>query len=657
MEPAAPRGFVDLEDMPTSAEPPAPPGFVDPENMPAPAPPRGTKAQPVGALDVMKTSFASDRGEAVNFLAQKVFPDIPVEEAKKFFTEKDGMIAFRDPEGKEHVIADSLLKRLALGVGPSLPIGTGTAAGIASMPLAATGIGTLGTIGLTGGAAAAGEAARQKIGDYLMDTPDPSLNAGSILFEGGMGAAGQGLGKGMAALSERYAVRDLAKMSPTATKNAYSQAQRHGVDLTPGEATGLPSLKAQQKRLGNITATSDDMASFYEKRNDQVFSAWDDFLGSISKNGDADSVAESARSAAQKSISDVRAARSAAAAPHYEAAFADDVTVDTAPILNGLDERLGVAKGGIKAALTSARNLLVDGDRPDTRLRALHEAKMALDDMIEGARESGMGNTAKRELVSLKNQLLDAMDDASPDYTTARQIFSNESGAVDDAMNSTVKILAGLKDVNLQRATTEILNPGTRSAGTVARARALLEKADPEAWQGIKRIYLQQEMDKAFRVSQSGAVQNPAGKLYATLTRTPQLRNLKAAMTGPEYARFTEFMDVMKRASSVKQIGSDTAWNQEANKEAFDAARPFLAKVAKNINPLKALENAADFFTNRNLEKNAQTMVDVITSGDPEAVKVLRELRKLSPKDMRWRALVGHLLTRGGVQGAQELAQ
>jgi len=626
-------------------------------------PPPRAPAETIGVGGAAKGSFASTPEEAIDYFAGTMYPDEPLETSRQRFSVDRDRIYYTYEQGQKQPAVQGILPRLAGGVGPSLPYLAGGVAGIATAPMLMGGpLGMVGSMAATGGAAALGETARQKIGDW-MGLGDPSINPISVITEGGTALFGQGFGRGVGALRQRYTVPDIGKYNPQQTAQNYAAAERQGVRITPAEATNLSSLKAAQKRLGNITPTSDAMQDFYERRNVDVTNAYNRFLDGVSRTGSADDIANSARQAARDVIEETVAARSRAAGPYYQRAFDANAKVDIRPIVDGLDGRIASAKGGIKDALLRAKTLLMRTDvpsaanEPETRLRALHEAKMALDDMIESAGQTGMGKAAKRELINVKNALLGAMDDVSPDYKQARQIFSTESETVDRVVNSTVKILADLKDTKAQNAAMTILSPSQNSPGSVAQARALIEQQNPKAWQGIKRLFLQQKMDEAFRISETGDVVNPAGKLYATLMKGPIRANLQAAMTGQEWQQFTDMMHVFRMASRVKPIGSDTAWNQMENAAVTESARPMIAKIIRNLNPAQLLRSAQEWLTNRSVEKQAQDMVRLVTSGDPNAAATLKQLRQVQPGSARFMVLLGHLVSQGGAAAADEALQ
>src|SRR6185369_10707327 len=109
------------------------------------------------------------------------------------------------------------------------------------------------------------------------------------------GAAGQSIGVGLGGLATRGATSDIRKFDPGTTQQAYADANKVGIPITPAEATGLPSLAAQQKRLTNLTATSDKMREFTATRDRTIMDRWNGFLDIISRKGDAEDVGKMAR--------------------------------------------------------------------------------------------------------------------------------------------------------------------------------------------------------------------------------------------------------------------------------------------------------------------------------------------------------------------------
>ena len=119
--------------------------------------------------------------------------------------------------------------------------------------------------------------------------------------------------------------------------------------------------------------------------------------------GQRDVTPRQAGTAAQQQLiqqaDQIRAARRTQAQQDYGNAYAQVTQVDVAPVLQQLDRAIDVAKGGPETALARARDTLhrdVNGQPvPETRIEALHNSRMAIDDAISDAQQSGAGNTVR----------------------------------------------------------------------------------------------------------------------------------------------------------------------------------------------------------------------------------------------------------------------
>lgn len=141
--------------------------------------------------------------------------------------------------------------------------------------------------------------------------------------------------------------------------------------------------------------------------------------------------------AAQRAAS-LTAQRTAAANANYGAARSSAGVVDPTDAIRAADEFLApgvtqvmnpgnnIADDSIEAAVRRARSYLTDGNSVLTDFTAAHRAKMELDAMIEGAKPA-----VQRQLIPIRNSLDDALSNASPDYAGARDVFRQQSRAID----------------------------------------------------------------------------------------------------------------------------------------------------------------------------------------------------------------------------------
>jgi len=131
--------------------------------------------------------------------------------------------------------------------------------------------------------------------------------------------------------------------------------------LTPAELTNLSSLLSQQKVIGNVPESSVQMQKFYKEREAKVQSAVDDYLATISQVEDAAIAGNRGVAALEVQRQNLLKAREEAVDPIYKAAFASSVPVNTAPVLNQIDNMLktqpptGRAAGYLRCRTLSLR--------------------------------------------------------------------------------------------------------------------------------------------------------------------------------------------------------------------------------------------------------------------------------------------------------------
>lgn len=618
----------------------------------------------VGTYGAFVTGFASDDTEKLRFLAHKLYPDEKIDEAVKRFGVRDGAIVHRADDGKLYEAVPGGLGTIASSVGPSIPIGTGTAMGVVTAPAAMTGVGFGPAVALTALTAAAGEGVRQYLGDYMMgEASTERLAALPVLEQAALGAVGQGVGGAMGAYANRFAVRDIAKMSTPGVSQAYDEASKAGVPITPAEATGLPSLGAQQKHLTNLAPTADKMRSFLDQRNDAVRKTWSDYLDSVSVARDAEDVGRMGRAAADNVLTEMRGALKAQAKPLYDAAYKQPVQVTAQledmmrlPAMQDAIEHARVLAENDKAPFQAFAQKVKDGGRRfweltrDPSMQEWHYIKKGFDEALGSDKvinkATGGFNHLGRQIMEQKAALRAELYRQNPLYRQANEVYADGAEDVATAMQSALKMLADTKDTKILDAARHVFNPKTRSPQMISTLRTHIEGKDPQAWQALKRLYMQDVTSGAMRISEQGEVLNPAGKLFKAFSDDKVRENLFAAMTPEEKSRYHLLMKVFKRASSVQPLRSDTAYNLEAFEQMKKAATPLHAKVVKNLNPASALRSYEAWRTDQNLGRHAEAAAELITSGDPEALKTMRELRKLTTRGEQFTVLFGHLLSR-----------
>lgn len=630
----------------------------------------GFKGQAVG-------SFASDNKEWVRNAAHYLYPDQPIEESiKRFGQTKEGRWYHKGDDDKLYHVTPyagmARLHNIGSGVGPALPVAAGAATGILTAPAALTGVGLLGTMGATGLATAGGEVARQKIGDYILGDAAVSkdISVPDVIKEGVNGTFGQGIGMGLGQLFTRNAVPDIGAYSQPATNRILQLADQYGIRLTPGEATNLASLIAEQKRLQGVPQSANIMRTFSQERNREAVDAFNQFLGRLGQAQDPSVLGRTASETAQAALQNAQNARTNAVDPFYAQAAQQIQRVDIGNVLQHIDQQLVHAKGPIQRALQTMREYLTvpgaNGARTarvaDESFQGLNNAKMAIDALMDNpelAARHGIDRTAYREMAMVRDRLVAALDNAAGNqgaYQAGRQAYQQMTQQEVEPLRQALQpLLSGSRDnANLSMVASNLFDPQKRSPEQINAARAIMTRQAPDLWNSLVRQFIREEAYTAMKTMGDGELRNVAGGISSRLGDELTTANLRAAMSPQQFRDYEGLLDVFRAAARAMDSNSDTAFKTEAIRRAKNAAGGNLSRITRNLNPSKLIENTADFFANRNYDRQAEAMANIITSGDRDALLRIRQLRQLAPDDWRRYAILGHLLERGGAFAADK---
>jgi hypothetical protein len=126
-------------------------------------------------------------------------------------------------------------------------------------------------------------------------------------------------------------------------------------------------------------------------------------------------------------VQDLMKKRATDADSLYRAAWDSgaEFSAKTAPEIEKL-RNLPTFKEAMKKGATRMADQELDIADPKNTLRALHETKIALDDMIGEAVRAGKGGQAG-VLIGMKERMLKDMERAAPEYRTAREAYAGDS--------------------------------------------------------------------------------------------------------------------------------------------------------------------------------------------------------------------------------------
>lgn len=381
--------------------------------------------------------------------------------------------------------------------------------------------------------------------------------------------------------------------------------------VTNGRMTRLQQLDRVVTNSGGPGAET--MAGVYSQRPGQVRATGQAQLDNLAPNPyAADQAAQRGQTAAQGAIQDVRAERSAATRPYYEAASRDTVpTPDVEAVIRRLDEvianaptpELGEAARQLRGQLilnpatpgTPAARVPVTDPRTGRIIR--YDTTPAtpgtpevprtnvgeLDQVYGQARDDFMGppvlgetgsaaraRNAAGQAIGPLNLSLEA---ASPSLRQGRAVHQQMTNDVvlpaeQGPLGRINNIDPGAENASA-RMGEQLAAPGVdRYHDVVAQSVQRLSRRDPRAAETLARDYVGDVLNQATRDLQGGANVYGGAKFFQRIAGDEaSLRNLEAMVSNlpngaQRWAGFHRFLDVVQATSYKAQKGSDTAFNQ-----------------------------------------------------------------------------------------------
>jgi hypothetical protein len=554
-----------------------------------------------GIGDTAVASLGSDPTQRMEYYSQQ--RGVPLDRYKVI----QGRVAYLDRKGdwryeeSPNFLPGSMKEagqQIASGVGGAIPAVAGGAVGIASSPLMLTGPAGLGvSLAATGAAGAGAEAVRQGLADKFVAPRE--IDKGKILMEGAQAMVGQGLGAGLGALEQRYAVPDIGRLNTPAADalDAKAASMDPPLTLTPAQSTNLASLKNQETALRNRAGTSDAMQDFYASEGGKQGKNIERFLNTVSPEASTTVAGGRGVSAAKGSIEGAIKERTKAVSPAYSAVVRPENVVDPVALKGLLDDEFFAKQiAAVKGDPLNGMQAL-----PDTSLVVLDKVKKNLDFAVKAAKKDG-----DRDRVRLLERRLKQMvggngivDKAFPDYPIARGMFESRSPEIDALTESVLAKVAKLKGPQVKNAAGIIFSPEGSSVEQITRARNILEKNDPQTWQDLKRAWMQMQWAKAQKTTLSGDATNAGAKWRQRLLGGPDKQAMmKAALNKDEYAALQDLGDVLEATARVKNVGSDTAYKTIMEQKARKDAEPWLTRIVGVVCGLPTLLNGRTPFEN-----------------------------------------------------------
>ena len=489
---------------------------------------------------------------------------------------------------------------------------------------------------------------RKAIARFLGEEQTVMDNVQDAVIEGGMAGLGEIGGSAVVRGSDainaaragklgRAAGRDTLRMRPADIAQAEADFARHGIDPYPPQTTGSMELKQRWETLEGLPQTADVLHKAKRKQGPQVQQAIQDYIDTLGPEWTPDKMGKETVTAAKKSVEKLEKARALKVKPLYDKAYRTAPPVDIRDIEEMVDTQLSRVRPGGTAekALKKVQKMLYEAPGEEggeqvltNNLGALDELKKELDFMLEGPDAASVQSGTLRQLAIIKDRLVKLMDEASPDYRTARKKFEELSPSVDVRKEGIVGDVSRLKSRDVHTAAKKLLNTANTPA-QVAKARFDIRRQNPEAWDAVVRTYLVDRFSKIKLTTRD--FPNVAGRFRDLVVGDEQQRKIMhAAMGDKQFKAFMEFGDLLEKVSKLYGKESQTVGKGEHMKQ---MAREGSSKIATAVDvdltaPLRPIANWwQDISRGRYREELAAAFVD------PHAMAKLKKLRSMNPRN------------------------
>lgn len=554
------------------------------------------------------------------------------------------------------------------GEHPILDTGSQVAGAIAStIPMAATSLGAK-ALGIVGGnlatRAGAGLASGAIIGgaDALVrsdgDLGDAAKGAGlGGIIGGAVPIVGAGIGAGVraakaAASPATQALANRIRPEGQAADLTLKALQRDGISIDEaGQKLAVMQKTAPDAVLADVGGSNirglargvvntpgpqrEVVQSFIEARNLAQPQRITEMVSSVLKNPDDFG----------KTASRMAAERERIAGPIYDEAFSKAQPVNVNGVVQYIDSKVlpgatdvmsplsDLRPDGLTATIGKLRGFFATERNQRFDLRQLHQIKMELDGLIGTAKRAG-DDTKARAVLGVQNRLVKAMDQASPMYKKARDIYSS-TYEMEDALEFGRGVFRMRPDE--VKATVSGMTPAQRELVQVGLSRAIADAVSSmrDGRDVVKVIF----GTPAVRAAIKAAFSDPQSfrKFQLALMRETKMRRTADAVRGNSTtaAQLSDLID-MKGGGG---IGSDVFSLLMAG-QPVQAAASAVRQVVKGETGLN--------------EKVAERLSDMLLSTEPS--KVQAAIAALSKRQGALERIHKRIST-VGAQGAGSLSQ
>lgn len=582
-------------------------------------------------------TLAGANPEARKDIMKKVIPGI------KFKDTEEGTLAIYPAQGDQPAQERWLNKR-GMSEQDFKEIGAETLlfmpAGIAAQLAKTTGVGIPLAAALAGGT----EYAKQKI--LQLAGSEQEVDTGQVAMAGvlgavpealtrGVGAFKKGVQKGAGRVFEKEAGRAVKQIEGApGTLGAREITEQTGVELSLPQQTLAKSAGYEQQVLAGSAGGGDIAEEFITKQDVQLEQFTDKFLDSIATPEKAATAAKQVKSAAQKTFDAKKKIRAEAASPLYKEAMLVKAPIDIALTKKAVADAGKDVLGKKPAYLKELGAKLGVDKKTKPTTAQLHKSKIWIDDQLGKFGDGALGKSEKRELMKIKDTLLNELDNQNDLYKQARQAYIDASPAVTKLEESILGEFVNIPDHKLKQIGTKIFDvaEGEADPKHVLNIKKNLDEVDPEAFSNLLRMQLQKNLRK---VPAKGEV-SPTKRLQTVFGTKSQEELYKTGMTVAQKKNFNLLKHALKRAEFGRDFGSRTDPMGEARRRIVGGVAQGAIESSGNITgSLGAfIINTLRSKTSQVAQLEAEERIAKIIF-NPDHAKALKAIRKLDPNSKK----------------------
>lgn len=260
------------------------------------------------------------------------------------------------------------------------------------------------------------------------------------------------------------------------------------------------------------------------------------------------------------------------------------------------------------------------GDNIELNLKQLHNVKLELDSMLDKKFDSALGNSAKRKVTQIKEELLELMDASSPTYKSARETFEQNSGPVNEIKKSVVGKIAEMEPKDLKTISAKLFDSANTNMEVIKKNKAFISAENPEAWNMLIRAEVQRRISLVPFKNGDGVPNDPVGLRGKIFGNPANTAVLMASLNTEQRAVFLKLKLMLERAAKGRVENSTTAFNQEISAKLKFGVAPVIRDMIRR--PIDTVTSIGEdgFF-----EKRVGALADVLLNDQyrPELKTIL----------------------------------